>query len=394
MEDNNLSKKERKRRKREERLLREEQQWQEELRLEREMEERIRDKLDKLGLESSEDFYDALYDDRNTVVKKDIGFETWETAYNHFCGDSGAAPASAYIRKIGEHYIVWINGEMSDGIYMNPMDLDDVIVYDTLEEAKKDFDSIKYGLPTIKNLIESLKEELDDNKIWIDVKHSFYSRFDMDVKYDGNLILEKGGNLTAEKIKNAVEKYKNFKKNISECGANVMSIYKLPREWNDNQRYYAIEFCNDDGFYWTEKIHIPSRLQHKMRYTVDVIRECFCKTEGSLSDYFQKKKEELIAEQAENRKRYQYLETHNMDQLPFDREKAKSLEKYVAKKMGKDPRNYKCDGSLRHTRKWIKKNVNGEEEQIYAECFLMKHGGYCDCEVLMNVFAGDASPWQ
>ena len=32
----------------------------------------------------------------------------------------------------------------------------------------------------------------------------------MNVKYDGNLVLEKSGALTAEKIKNAVEKYKNF----------------------------------------------------------------------------------------------------------------------------------------------------------------------------------------
>lgn len=394
MEDKNINKEERKRRKNEERALREEKQIQEELRLEREMEKHNRDKLNKLGLKSSEDFYDAVYDDRNAIVRKDIGFETEKAAYDHFIGNSGTEPASAYICKIGEHYVVWINGEMSDGIYMDPMDLDDVVVYDTFEEAKKDFDSIKYGLPTIKNLIKSLKKELDDDKIWIDVKNSFYSGFDMNIKYDGNLILEKGGNLTAEKIKKAVEKYKNFEKDIGECGAKVMSIYKLPREWNDNQRYYAVEFCNDDGFYWTERIHIPSLLQHKMRYTVDVIRECFCKTEGSLSDYFQKKKVELIAEQAENRKRYQYLETHNVDQLPFDREKAKSLEKYVAKKIGKNPRDYKCDGSLRYTRKWIKKNVNGEEEQIYAECFLMKHGGYCDCEVLMNVFAGDTSPWQ
>lgn len=58
------------------------------------------------------------------------------------------------------------------------------------------------------------------------------------------------------------------------------------------------------------------------------------------------------------------------------------LKRYVAVQM----RNHSgCDGTLRYTREWIKKNVPVEiRENVIAE--IEDGGGYCDCEVIMNCY--------
>lgn len=44
-----------------------------------------------------------------------------------------------------------------------------------------------------------------------------------------------------------------------------------------------------------------------------------------------------------------------------------------------------CDNTLKLTRQWIKENnLSDREEEIIK--YLEDHGGYCDCEVIYNVF--------
>ena len=51
-----------------------------------------------------------------------------------------------------------------------------------------------------------------------------------------------------------------------------------------------------------------------------------------------------------------------------------------------------CDGTLSKTDMWINENGFPEEERLYILCFLRKHGGFCDCEVLMN--ASEPNVWK
>ena len=69
-----------------------------------------------------------------------------------------------------------------------------------------------------------------------------------------------------------------------------------------------------------------------------------------------------------------------MAERPFGYDKAVKLFEFL---MSVKAMNI-CDGALTLTKQWLEKNVE-EEKRKQALLFLMQHGGYCDCEVLMNV---------
>ena len=46
----------------------------------------------------------------------------------------------------------------------------------------------------------------------------------------------------------------------------------------------------------------------------------------------------------------------------------------------------RCNGTLKSTRKWLRKRLSNKEEVIHCLDFFESHGGYCNCEILYNVF--------
>lgn len=67
---------------------------------------------------------------------------------------------------------------------------------------------------------------------------------------------------------------------------------------------------------------------------------------------------------------------------PFDYATAKKMFDHIGRCLAGDT----CDGSLRFTKAWLNEYFNGDKEKIVgAVIFLENHGGFCDCEVLMNV---------
>lgn len=59
---------------------------------------------------------------------------------------------------------------------------------------------------------------------------------------------------------------------------------------------------------------------------------------------------------------------------------------YISWKVWGEDASKGCDHSHKHTLQWLKDNTTLNEEQVKSFIgFLMENGGYCDCEVYMNV---------
>ncbi len=65
---------------------------------------------------------------------------------------------------------------------------------------------------------------------------------------------------------------------------------------------------------------------------------------------------------------------------PLSIPEAHALFGYIVGKLG-DPDSNVCNHTLHHAREWCE--ANGADWPAIAE-LLRNHGGYCDCEVLMN----------
>ena len=67
---------------------------------------------------------------------------------------------------------------------------------------------------------------------------------------------------------------------------------------------------------------------------------------------------------------------------PISSEKSKELIEFLNNNLAFGIRkNSGCDGTLRFTKKWcIKAGINFSQ----MKTFLEQHGGFCDCEVLVN----------
>jgi hypothetical protein len=49
---------------------------------------------------------------------------------------------------------------------------------------------------------------------------------------------------------------------------------------------------------------------------------------------------------------------------------------------------FECDNTLKYTKQWIEEEGLSEHEEEIIN-FLNENGGYCDCEVILNVIEDD-----
>lgn len=73
---------------------------------------------------------------------------------------------------------------------------------------------------------------------------------------------------------------------------------------------------------------------------------------------------------------------------PFDYETAEKMFSYIFENINdlkSDQFGFMCDGTLKHTIQWLSEHFNYDIELIHdAVDFLQDHGGFCDCEVILN----------
>lgn len=68
---------------------------------------------------------------------------------------------------------------------------------------------------------------------------------------------------------------------------------------------------------------------------------------------------------------------------PFGYEVGVQLFDYIQSGLERDGR---CDGTLKHTRDFLTSFYKGDEKKVdTAIRYIEDKGGYCDCEVLLNV---------
>lgn len=47
-------------------------------------------------------------------------------------------------------------------------------------------------------------------------------------------------------------------------------------------------------------------------------------------------------------------------------------------------KNWACDGTLKLTKRYIRKYASDELQFLRVLTYIERHGGYCDCEVVIN----------
>ena len=141
------------------------------------------------------------------------------------------------------------------------------------EKAKNYYDNVSYQDKPIQLQIKEAHAILDDEipGLWFDVKGDCFG-YSWNVKYLDNLIIEKTPHLDPDEIRKRVKQYNEFVEKCKEKGIAVVSVYKKPRAWNDNQRYYVFNLLSDNHYYKHEA-HIASKLQHKKRIVLDFFKE-------------------------------------------------------------------------------------------------------------------------
>ena len=128
----------------------------------------------------------------------------------------GKLESVAVIQRYNGKYIVHEFPE-DDGSGCYDEMIEDVRVYESYKEALDDFDSIEYGKKSVKDQITDLKKVVGIEDIWIDECERPYNCL-WNVKYRGNLILEKYTELTTYIIKEAVQQYQDKEKELCEKG--------------------------------------------------------------------------------------------------------------------------------------------------------------------------------
>lgn len=212
--------------------------------------------------ERSDFWYTTIFEDAEDLEEKEIGFSN-ECYYL----DRDNEQDKVVLAKKDKFYIVYGVGEVVEN---DGFDTDITqIVTNNYEEAKKYFDSIEPETQNPKDEIREVREKLGElsESIWIDIKDNGYSVY-YNVKYCNRLIIEKAKHLDADLIRQQTERYDNLDKELREKGVTISELYKAPREWNNNQRYYLFSFTKGwDEF--EELAHIPSKMQNKMRLVLD-----------------------------------------------------------------------------------------------------------------------------
>ena len=323
-----------------------------------------------------------FYECSEELASKDNGFSSYNDAYDAFVSDRSAEEddqAQVYFNKFRDWYIVCERSSISRSEICD-------LFYDTAfitvdeEEAVDNYNNWSVDIPPIREQISEFKQSLPDvlrDKVWINVKNGLYS-YSFQVKYRNLLIVDKLPSLDLEYVLQAIRDFCSFEAQLEEHKISICEIYKK-REWNGNQRYFICELYSPRAKGFVYKQHIPSKLQGKCRRVTDLLQldKILAVEEDVISERGDIVKIEEIIEQPE----YDKTITAN----PFSPEEGKSLLDYLASVLKFSAmESDTCDGSLRLTADFLKKN-DFEGERLYqALAFLRQNGGYCDCEVLMN----------
>ena len=226
---------------------------------------------DDLGIDPDDDIEDQLYDviDHSTeIAEKPCGFEREADSISRDVEEEQAFVAKAKGKDV---YILYGYPAFNeyDGIGCDP-----TFEYyvGTKDEAMRRFDNIRYNEPPMRKRIADVKEQLDGiaDDIWIDAKTGMYDVVRYNVKYKGYLIIEKAPDLNAEEIIREAKRFDEFNAALRKDGYILEELYKMPRAWNDNQRYYGFVFTVNYDQYEIPG-HIKSKLQGKERYPIDFL---------------------------------------------------------------------------------------------------------------------------
>ena len=348
------------------------------------------DLMQKLGFTDEDAFFEAIYENSKALDSKPIGYESEDDAYSVEHGDEGTldllfiSETEKYLLKISEPAI---NGYIWDDYFSWE-------VYDTYEEAKRRFDEFPYRVMHPKDAIKTLKEKINRDNIWIDVKSSGFGYY-LNVKYDNCLIVEKGGADSWQLAVEQADRLDALQREWGEKGIRLIESYKR-KEFPGNQRYYVFSFYAN-GKDFTYEAHIPKKMQNtRNRTPLDFISsEWIDEMAEGKEKYDAEVKEWNEAQEIFLKPLEEYEKTHDVSKPPFNYEKACELFDYLDKQMKfyLDPPSVSgCDGTLSKTDKWIKDNGFSEDERCHILCYLRNHHGFCDCEVLMN--ASEKEYWR
>lgn len=138
--------------------------------------------------------------------------------------------------------------------------------------------------------VEEIKETTKDDRLYLKERDNTFGSDYCDIFFDHNLLIEYMYTFDKNLIIQEIKRYKKFEAELDERGYYILSITKRG-EFPGNQRYYDFRFGGKE-----EKIiekHIKSKMQHRMRRTLDYISAeevadasalSSCKSKKSLED--------------------------------------------------------------------------------------------------------------
>ena len=241
--------------------------------------------LDEESLHNDDGKWDEILESATDLEYKDLGFENQADYLDH-----NNEQERAFLMRYDDLFIVADWGAVVDrngcgGVY-------DWLVTRNEKEAREYFDSLELLSAPPQDEIKAAKnsEVLRpySDEIWIDARTETFYGVQYNVKYKGFLIVEKAWDLDPLEIARQIRKLEEILNTLRKEDIVLIALYKEPREWNNNQRYYAFEF-ERNGWEVDEKAHIPSKLQGKVRFPLDYFQTAWIdeikqESEGCVND--------------------------------------------------------------------------------------------------------------
>ena len=227
--------------------------------------------LQPLGVSSLSEWHEIVYDgkkDWEVLQEAPAGYETLELAMR---GIDDGCEATEYLFQKENSFVVFQSGSIVDG-WGEDTELPEV--FDNLETAKEIFnlriaENEKPIITQIHEAKNTLPYDPDDVYIkpWSSVEGTFR------VYYKRLMVLDHMYGINPDLIHEAIQRLLGFekKRNIK-----VIELYKKPRVWNSNQRYYTISWYdesdgeNDAAKYY---VHVPSRMQYSTIMPISLVEK-------------------------------------------------------------------------------------------------------------------------
>lgn len=244
---------------------------------------------------------------------------------------------------------------------------DDVFDLELITKSKEEAIRFANDIPRqndpVEKQIENMHAAINDiDGLYYDPKSDHWN-----VKYQRSMLIEKARELDGQEIRREVARFNAFTTDLEENhGIHVISVYKKPRGWNDNQRYYVFEL-HAGSHYYEKEAHIPSNMQGKKRYPIDFFAQ----------KWIAELEAQAKADEA-GRQRLQQLEENAT--MPFGYDTFRHLAAYLSKSNALE----NCDGTLSMTKRWLEESMPKGFDIENAILYIRRCGGFCDCEVLLN----------